>query len=282
MIMRTSTWRLYALAAGFVALASPALMRAQSAAADPWSRVPSLPTACYYDHADFERFDNAYMALVAETARQKKINDDLQNQLNSMDGMVKAQKMQAFMMKNPQKAMEVMQAMQAGAVTATNTVQTSSTEGPKLDQELEALHVKFRAEITSLIKPIDDRAAAFANAHSKPGEAGYVFTSKADEAQYHAIVKERNAAYDKVCASWWGANGQVHAWFGRYKTLLVNEAQGYDANSAAIVTQMQILDAPSGGYRSTYSFEAASRYLERARSIFQNRPGTDVSTGWLR
>jgi hypothetical protein len=38
--------------------------------------------------------------------------------------------------------------------------------------------------------------------------------------------------------------GRGQAWFGRYKTFLVNEAKGYG-------------------------------------SIFQNRPGTDV-TGWLR
>ena len=89
-------------------------------------------------------------------------------------------------------------------------------------------------------------------------------------------------AYDTVCATWWGPSGHVQGWFSRYKIFLINEARGYETNDTSIVTQMQIMDLSSAGYRPTFQIEAARRYAEKGRIVFQDRPGTDITTGWMR
>ena len=282
--MRSRLWTRFGVGAALAALGWTGLVvRAQSAPAEPWSRVPAPPTGCYYDGADVERFANAYAAITADYTRQKALNDELTLQFDRMDMGVKMQRMQAFMMKDPQKAMAMMQAMQATAGKVTTQVQTSSTEGPKLDQALEAIHAKFKAEVNPLLKPINDKADAFAKAHTKPGEAGNYFPNNADEAQWKQMLAERNPAYEGMCAGWWGASGQVQAWLGNYQAFLVNEAKSYEFNDGAIVLQMQIMDSPSGGYRSVYPLEAAYKYTEKVRSIMAMRPDKEsISTGWLR
>jgi hypothetical protein len=46
---------------------------------------------------------------------------------------------------------------------------------------------------------------------------------------------------------------------------------------------MQIMDSPSGGYRSLYQAEAARKYTEKVRTIMEQRPDKQsVSTGWMR
>ena len=281
--MKKGLWTCLGVGATLAAMGWTGAVRAQSEPADPWTRVPALPTGCYYDAGAQELFDTANRALQDEDTRQKKINDDLQQQFNQMDPMAKAQKMQAYMMKDPQKAAAMMQAMQANAGTATSQVHTSMAEDQKLDQELEAIHARFKGEVGALLKPINDRADAFAKTHTQPGEAGPFFPSKADEAQYNRILAERNTAYDKVCAGYWGPSGLVPAWLGKYKTLRVNEAKSYATNDDTVVMQMMILESPSGGYRSVYAIEAAQKYTAKVISIIEQRPDKEsVSTGWMR
>jgi hypothetical protein len=279
--MEKPIWRRYAAAASLAVLASSAPVAGQSASADPWSRVSPLPTGCYFDAADNARFDKVDAALVADLERQKTINEEVRKQFDALDGRAKMQRIQAFMMKDPQKAMAMMQAMQAGAARITSGVQTASTEGPKLEAEVEALHAKFRSETTALLEPFDEKAAAFAKAHTKVTEGGDYFPNKADEAQWKLMLQERNAAYDKVCANWWNASGPVHAWAGRYKTSLANEAKSYEAQDDAIVMQVQMMDSPSGGYRSLYQLEYTRRYAAKVRSVFYSRPDKGLTNGWL-
>jgi len=280
--MSKRLWTRFGVGAALAFSAWTGAAEAQSALSDPWGRVPALPTGCYFDDADVQRFDAAQTAIAAEHTRQSKINDEIRRQFAALDPMAQAQRMQAYMMRNPQKAAEMLQGIQATAATATSQAVTSSTEGPKLDQELDAVHARYRTEVNTLLKPIDDRAAAFFASHSERGEAGPYIPKKADEAQYNAIMQERNTAYDRMCASYWGASGSVHAWFSRYKAFLVNEAKSYDAADAAAVTQMQIMETPTGGYRSVSALDAARRYAEKARSVLALRPGKDLTTGWTR
>ena len=145
-------------------------------------------------------------------------------------------------------------------------------------------HAKFKAEVSPLLKPINDRADAFAKAHTHPCEgSGGCFNDKADEAQWKLILAERNTVYERMCAGWWGGSGQVHGWLGRYKTFLANEAKSYETNDATLVVQMQIMDSPSGGYRPIYLLEAAYKYADKARTIMAQRPDQEsISTGWMR
>ena len=281
--MKKGLWTCLGVGVTVAALGWTGAVRAQSEPADPWTRVPALPTGCYYDAGAQDLFHQANAALQAEDARQKKINDDLAQQFNQMDPMAKAQKMQAFMMKDPQKAAAMMQAMQGNAGTATSQVKSSMAEDQKLDQELEALHAKFKGEVGALLKPINDKADAFARTHTQPGEAERYFPNKADEAQYTRMLLERNTAYEKVCAGYWGPSGLVQSWLGKYKALRVNEAKSYATNDDTVLMQMQLMESPSGGYRSTYALEAAQKYTAKVISILEQRPDKEsVSTGWMR
>ena len=84
---------------------------------DHWSFVPPLATSCFADDEFLEKVDAARTAIDAETERQRKINAAAKERFDNMDMAEKAQRMQAFMMKDPQAAMKMMQGEQA-AVTA--------------------------------------------------------------------------------------------------------------------------------------------------------------------
>ena len=58
-----------------------------------------------------------------------------------------------------------------------------------------------------------------------------------------------------------------------YKAYLVeNVIAPGETITAAVVTQMSIMDTPTGGYRSTVLLENVRKYLEKARMVYNQRP----------
>jgi hypothetical protein len=76
---------------------------------DPWKRVPA-PTSCYSDDGYEAKLHQAREALSADMEKQTELNATLQKKFDDMDMREKMSRMQAYMMKDPQAAMKMMQA----------------------------------------------------------------------------------------------------------------------------------------------------------------------------
>jgi hypothetical protein len=97
-------------------------------AAGPWAKVPALPTSCFQRAAAnqpdpfYARLEAAKTAVAADIEKQSAINRKIEEEFNNIDPMEKAQRMQQWMMSNPQEAMAYMQAAQAAPAEARRKV----------------------------------------------------------------------------------------------------------------------------------------------------------------
>ena len=72
----------------------------------PFAKVPPLPTACYLANETFpDKLAAARETVLADRTRQQEINDKIEKDYQSLDPMEMTQRMQQWMMENPQEAM---------------------------------------------------------------------------------------------------------------------------------------------------------------------------------
>jgi len=271
--MNTHSWGKHAAVLGILILGFSTTLAAQTASTDPWRRVPAAPTSCFANDDFLERLSKTSTEIEADIARQTKLNAEIRERFDNMDMMEKAQRMQAFLMKNPQEAAKVMQGMSASGTSANADLTAAGADGPRLDQE-KARHVtNFNAAVDKVVKPLQTRQAEMIKTRTKMvGEAGYAFVSAADQAQYLALVQQENAEYEKACAPFWGPTGAFPSWMASYKTNVTNKIiAAQEANDGVIVVQMAIMDTPSGGYRSTATLEGIRNYLNEVRNVYSLR-----------
>jgi hypothetical protein len=247
--------------------------QATPAPADPWTLVPALATSCFADDGFSDRLHAASGAIGAEMEKQKKINDAARERFDKMDMGEKAQRMQAFMMKNPQAAMKMMQAEQAAGTTAQTAVAGANESAARLTGELEQLQGAFRAAAEQAVTPVRTRQQALIKAKTVLlGEAAIpAFTTAADHAQYVQLVAEENAAYERACAPYFGANGSFHKWASSYRTEVVDKLVGDNSGDAIMIMQMQAMDLPGGNYRSTAPLQQADNFLQKMRTAWAVR-----------
>jgi hypothetical protein len=278
------TKRTCSVAAGIAILGWSAIMAAQTAAPDPWKRVPASPASCYADDDVYDQVSKATTDIDAEVTRQAKLNADLKEKFEAMDISEKTQRMQAFMMKDPQGAMKMMQAMQ-GAGNATNSaVAASNADGLRLDGELTQHTANFNAAVDKVVKPLQAKQTEMMRTKTIPrGEAGLAFANAADEEQFVALVQQENTEYEKVCASFFGAKGTFPNWLAGYKTNIVNNVIVAQENlDSTIVAQMAIMGTPTGEYRSTAALEGVRTYLNKIRTVYALRHSKATASGFLR
>jgi len=264
--------RRHALVLGVVLLGCAGAVSAQ-AAADPWARVPAMPTSYFSDDGFLDRVNQAYDAVVSDIDKQTKINAAVKKSFDEMDMTQKMQRMQAYMTRNPQEAMQMMQAMQASANTTTEGVTTTSTNSIRLQQELAGHKTNFGAALDKTLKPLQARQEEMIKTRSKPaGEAGWEFKTAADAAQYAALVQQENTEYEKICAGFFGPKGTFRTWLaGYHDNIAKNMIPAGEANDRAIVTQLAIMETPTGGYRSTAGLEGVRDYLGKVRELYSLR-----------
>jgi hypothetical protein len=263
----------YALALTTVLLGWAGAAAAQTAAPDPWTRVPAAPTSYYSDDDFVDRVSKVSVAVNADIDKQAKLNAVVKKSFEDMDVTQKAQRMQAYMMKNPQEAMKMMQAMQAAANTVTAGVSSANTNNTRLEQELATHKTNFSAALDKTLKPLQARQEEMIKTRTRPkGEAGMEFNGAADLAQFTALVQQENAEYEKVCASFFGPKGVLTTWLASYKeNVAKNMIAAGDSIETAMVAQMVIMDTPSGGYRSTAGLEGVRDYLAKLTDVYSLR-----------
>ena len=78
-------------------------------ASGPFARVPPLSAACYAGDDPFPaRLEAAREAVNTEREKQASVNATIEKEFQSLDPMVMSQRMQEWMMSNPQEAMQYM------------------------------------------------------------------------------------------------------------------------------------------------------------------------------
>jgi hypothetical protein len=248
--------------------------RGQTAAIDPWKKVPAAPTTCFRDDAFDARLNATSQELLADNNRQVALNERLTARFNSMEPMERMRRMQDFMMKNPQAAAKMIEASaNLGSDASTSTADiTAATE--RLDKELASHKTAFDAALDQALKPLLAKQEALVKAKTTlMGEAKVpAFTTDAAYAEYVAVIGEQNAASEKVCAAFYGPKGTFNSWLDRYRADVLDKKVAFAARSdAALLQQVAIIETPDSRYLSTGPFDAAREYVGRLDQVSRFR-----------
>jgi len=251
--------------AAMALVACPVFASPPPAGKSPWASLPALPTSCYSAQDTFVP-DAATMsdALSEEADRQNGINLDLNSQAAEADPTVKQRRIQAIMMKDPQKAMEMLTGVKDPAKAAQDAAALSASE-KRLDKEFEDLVAKYDAAVKANFDPALARVVEL----RPDGET----VQRVNTAELRAAVQKANGEYERICTAWWKA-GPFHAWLGRYRTFLENERVPVEARADENKKfQLDMAGIPTATYASTASTRAAGEYIYRAKTIFEKRLG---------
>jgi len=261
---------------GLLILARSAAIAAPAGEEDPWARVPAFPTSCYSEgDPSNEKLAAAEEALSTDIENQKQINDELKNEISSIDPMELASRQQQYMMEHPQEAMALMQRNQQLGQDYSDAQLKSGERRTALDQELEDLDAQYKAALDKAFDPLRAKAKDLDARAQKDlvllGEIGYGYAPWAVK-EWNELVVQGNAAYERVCAEWWAAPGPYHAWLERYREHLV---EGIPINEEADLVgagfMVQLVGTPERPFKSTATLVAVEEYMERIAAVFSGR-----------
>ena len=267
--MTIPRWRTVALA-GCVTLGSAA---AEAQATRPeWKLVPTMPTSCFKDDGFDGKVVEAGQAAIAAKDQQDALNAKIREQFDKMDMIEKAQRMQAWMMKNPQAASKMLEASAGAGDAAAALTEEVKAAGDRLDQELENHKKAFDTANERAVKPVDARIDELIRTRTRKTQVDAVFISDADYTAYVALIDERNAAYEKACQPFFGAGGAFHMWMAAHRSEVTEKQLAAEANgNAAMAQQFAIMDTPSGGYRTTGGYDVVREHLRRLGEVVAYR-----------
>ena len=268
----TMKWGTSATLAGCLALGN-VIMWAVQGTRPEWKLVPTLSAGALYRDDGFEgKAQEAEQAAIAAKDAQDGLNSKIREKFDAMDMMEKGQRMQAWMMKNPQAASKMLEAS-ADANAAVAVADEMKVTAERLDKQLESNKKAFDTAVDAALKPLLAKEEAYVKAKAVVvGEAQqYVFTNDADYAGYVAIVNEQNAAYEKASAAFYGTDGVMHKWLHERAELTEKSLAAMERGNAAAVQQFAIMDTPSGGYRSSSGYDVVRDYLRNLSQVASHR-----------
>lgn len=247
---------------------------AQMAPVDHWNYVPPLATTCFSDDGFLEKLGAARTAINAAREQQEQVNIAAKEKFDTMDPMERMQRMQAFMMKNPAAAAKLMQAAQESGAKAAGATDADAA-AKQLLAELPQLQARFRAALEEAVKPVHARRGELIETKAVAvGEVGEpMFTNAADHAHYVQLIAEENAAIERACVPFFGANGSFHNWLASYRAEVTEKVitAGSDATDVMNL-QLEALDLPGGGYRSTNPLQQVGNYVATISQVYAERP----------
>ena len=253
------------------------------APAGPWTKVPALPTACYSGADGFaDKVEAARTALAADAERQKGVNAQIEEQFNSIDPMEKAQRMQQWMMNNPQEAARVLGAQQQMGMQAQADNPQLTAEHLKFSTEREDLKVKYAAALKQAQAPANAALDALEKRLSAAG-CGFGDTEcslpPGALEERDTLLRQRDAAYEANCATYWSATGPMQQYAKRYRTWM---AEKWIANSQQtddmMRSQFAMMDTPGAAWSSTSPQENVSRYLQEIGQLYAIRDDAPTCT----
>ena len=266
--MTIRKWKASATIVALCTLGIPVSVTAQSASAAVWKLVPAMPTTCFADDGFAGKVGEAQNAAIAAKDHQDALNAKIREQFDAMPMMEKAQRMQAWMMKNPQAATRMLEASAGAGEAGVALIEETKAAVDRLDKELEGQKKAFDAAIARAVQSVDARIDALIRTKTRKTQVDAVFISDADYTAYVALVNERNAAYEKACEPFYGADGTFHRWLAAFRTEVSDKAiAAEESGNAAQLQQFAIMDTPSGGYRTTGGYDVVRDYLRRLHEV---------------
>jgi hypothetical protein len=227
--MRSQVLAIVALVCGTTALP------AQATATDPWTKVPAAPTTYFRDLDFSRRLGDLAVELQDLRRQQEEINTSITMEYQKLGPMDIVNRMNAFMMKDPQKAMKMMEAQQA---TATQ-LNPASIDAAKRERnaEFEQLRAAFKAEMEAAAKPYQAEREEIKKTGTVLVLAGadWAFKTKAAETAYNEQIDKENA------------------------------------DISLQVAQFAMMETPAGAFRSTAQIKAAQNYLDEMRRVYDVR-----------
>ena len=265
--------------AAAVIVASCAALAAAASAPDPWARVPTPPTGCYLNNDDFQaRLEAAREENRADLERQSRTNQQLSEMVKSIDPMELASRQQQYMMDHPQEAMTLMQRTMALGQEGSQARLEIEEHRKQLVADLEQIDARYHAALDSQIGPL---ARKFKDLDARAqkdlvvsGES-WVYAPWAVK-EYNEITDQENAAYERVCSEWLGAEGLYQGWLNRYKEHLVKEQIPNREESELVGAGFMVIIAstPAVSYQPTATLDAVDEYMDQAAQVFaKRRPG---------
>ena len=251
------------------------------AATDPWRRVPAATTSCFSDDGMPGQLHDIRTSIEDDLRKQTELNNALKEKFEKMDMREKMQRMQAYMAKNPQEAMKVMQAQQQAATGMRTDITGADAENTKLMAKRDELKAAFDKATGDATGPVDAKIKEYVGAKTVlVGEIGRGFPTKAGHDGYVALLAQRDAAYEKACTPFFGTAGSYTAWLNEYKTKVAEPmAAATDAQDNIVGQQMVIMQTPAGaGFRPLGPFMSARDYLREAEKVYSVRAGKSKPT----
>jgi hypothetical protein len=251
------------------------------AAAGPWAKVPPPSTLCYQYTATnvedpyYAKHEAAKAAIAADRDRQAAINAKIEEEFRNIDPMEKAQRMQQWMMSNPQEAMAFMKSAQDAGMQAPATLQALGEQAQAREAEWNALKKSYADARMKAYAPLQARRKAFA-----PDTAADYYLvvpvfhpeTNAEAVESEAITGEYDRAYKALCPQWWGASGKFQAYLKKERDWFVTERTAELAKEdAAKLQQYAMMSTPAATYRSTAAYEAALEYLDVVYKVYGER-----------
>jgi hypothetical protein len=258
------------LVSGFFAL-QPAWAAGEAAATvtgpDPWTKVPKFPTSCYSGQdKGWEEVGTASQALGLELKKQQETNDKIEQKFNAIDMRVKMERMQAFLMENPQEAAKYMQTMQDQASSMKSSVLEEEPLVKALDADLKGIQEKFDAALKRATAPLYAKMDTLFSA-PEGSEA-----ARKDIAIQKQLYDQINAEYEKLCPAYWGPSGAFTAWMGRYKQYFVEHRIPFLMEHAdTLLGQYKVMQFDYTGYHPTATMESVYVYMQKAYDVFNRR-----------
>jgi hypothetical protein len=259
-----------------VMMLGSATIAASQSAPDPWKKVPAAPTT-YLADRDFSLKLEQVGAEVSDAHRkQTEINIDIETKFGKMDMQEKMSRMQAFMMKDPQKAMKMMQAEQAAAARITSDIMSGDEAKTERNSEFEKLSAAFKAEMEAAAKPFRAKREEIKKTGTVPvnehGNVSWAFKTQAAETAFNEQVDKENAEISARSAAWFGPGGKFTTWLASYRaTVLDPNARAEEANDELKTAQMALMETPSAAFRSTAQLKAVREYLEVMGKVYDLR-----------
>jgi len=241
---------------------------------DPWALLPAPPTGCYSGQDHFADSLAASMEQIEqEIVAQETANGEVKDQAfttgegGETDMMAMAQRMQQYMLDDPEKAMQMMQNLQAASATGTDDtlalLEREQEFAPALDKHLADYDAAYR----SLYDSFD---AKFAGLPTGEGEAGTFFLPEA-RGDLIRISGEANAEYKALCAKWF-QSGPLVGWLEEYRGYLVDDRVPMEEERDNLVReQYEFQRVDVSNYHSTAAMEAARDYGKYLGRIFARR-----------
>jgi hypothetical protein len=248
---------------------------------NPWSLVPALPSACYGEQDDFsELVDEGFTTVTVATDSQRVLNEEANAQLGDIadaDPFAMAQRMQEYMMQNPEAAMKMMEDLYATGQTISDDIIAEGERERQLISVLDDLIARYNDEFAAMLAPIAALVAALPT--HVVGEGFDAYTAEAI-AQLPAINRQASAAYEKLCAGWWKST-PFKAPLAEYRAFLTDEKIPHELEMfAQAKQQLDIQGVDTAAYQPIGAMDATRDYLKQLQRIFVLRveQPTDLHT----